>query len=444
MKQLYILAVALVAGLSACKKSGVDIVDPERGDVDFTTYVAIGNSLTAGYADGSLYRSAQLTSYPAILAQQFRQVGGGDFNIPLLPGNAGWPSPKRVLAVRNGCDGEGALSPVFFSGVQDTAGSMANISGQGPFNNVAVPGMRCVDYMMPGYAEIARLFAGVGYAHRFYDHPLTQSPLDVTLKRTPTFFTVWLGGNDVLGYALSGGEGNGAGGVLPSDISLLGNFTSVYDLLIDTLAAIGAKGVLLNIPDITTIPYFTAIPANGLILDETEAETLSNVYTATGIRFAAGANYFMIQDVTAPGGARQIRDGELLLLSIPQDSLKCAGWGGRKPIPRSYVLDAAEIGNIQTATIAFNQVIQNAAQKHGLAYMDADAYMKTLQSGIVYNGVTYTTTFVTGGAFSLDGIHLTPRGYALVANEIIRTINARYGSTISLADVNRYDGVHFP
>ncbi len=443
MKQLYIAALVVSAGLSACKP-GIEPETPQSGEADFTTYVALGNSLTAGYADGTLYRSGQVNSYPAILAGQFRLAGGGEFKQPLLPGDAGWPSAKRVLAMVGGCDGAVSLTPVAYQGMMDTAGSMMNIAAQGPFNNVAVPGMRCIDYLMPGYAVVAQAFAQVGFAYRFYEHPMTETPLDVAMKLTPTFFSIWLGGNDVLGYALGGGEGNGSGGVLPSDISPLSSFSTIYEMIVDTLTATGAKGILLSVPDITAIPFFTTIPAKGLILDETEAEVLSVFHASSGISFTAGANYFIIEDAQAPGGVRPVREGELILLSVPQDSLKCAGWGARKPLPDRYVLDAEEVNNIQAATTAFNQVIYNAAQKHGLAYMDAGGYLKTLQAGIVYNGVTFSATFVTGGAFSLDGIHLTPRGYALVANEIIRTINARYGSTVSPADVNRYDGVRFP
>ena len=64
------------------------------------------------------------------------------------------------------------------------------------------------------------------------------------------------------------------------------------------------------------------------------------------------------------------------------------------------------------------------------AFVDANAKMKELssQSGIQYNGVKYTATFVTGGAFSLDGVHLTGRGYAVIANEFIKAINKTYKS----------------
>ena len=73
-----------------------------------------------------------------------------------------------------------------------------------------------------------------------------------------------------------------------------------------------------------------------------------------------------------------------------------------------------------------------------------NTYLGTIGSGITFNGVTYNAKYVTGGAFSLDGVHLTPRGYALVANQIISAINAKYGSTVHPIDVNQYNGILFP
>ena len=81
-----------------------------------------------------------------------------------------------------------------------------------------------------------------------------------------------------------------------------------------------------------------------------------------------------------------------------------------------------------------------------MAFVDADAKMIELSksSGIMYDGVKYTATFVTGGTFSLDGVHLTGRGYALIANEFMKEINAKYRSTLPMINVNNYSGVKFP
>lgn len=441
MKKISIMLLATASFLQACKPT-VDPEKPGSGTADFSTYVAVGNSLTAGYADGTLYRSGQENSYPAMLAAQFKLAGGGEFTQPLLPGNAGYPDIKLVLGYATDCLGNTSLGPVPYAGNIDTAGSGINISGQGPFNNVGVPGIRCIDYALPGYAAIAAA-NGAPWAARFYPNPGANTPMEVALLKPATFFSVWLGANDVLGYATAGG-GNTAPGIFPYNISPLSTFKSTYDLLISKLTADGAKGVLINIPDVTSIPFFTTIDRNGLVLNAAQAQQLSAAYAPLGITFHEGANPFIIADATATGGLRQIKDGEYILLTTPGDSLKCGGWGSTQPIPAEYVLTADEVAAIQSATEQFNEVIANDADQYHLGLVDANNYMKTLQKGVQWNGLTFTPEFVTGGAFSLDGIHLTPRGYALFANEVIRVINATYDATIPQVEVTRYNGILFP
>lgn len=453
MKKSYLIIAAVAAiAISSCK-SKIEPETPSAGEANFKTYVAIGNSLTSGFADGTLYRSGQENSYPNMLAGQFKLVGGGEFKQPLLPGESGWPNnpaagrySKYVLGYATDCTGAKSLGPVIYSGVPDTTGSSTNISAQGPFNNVGVPGIRCIDYTFHGYAYGAALL-GAPWAARFYKSPTTQSPLEVALQPVPTFFTMWLGSNDVLGYALAGGKGK-AEGTSVTDISPVTAFAATYDICVKALVDIGAKGVLINIPDVTTIPYCTTVPAKGLALTRKgQVDSLNGFYAAAGftnISFTLGANYFVIEDSTAPGYRRQIKPGEYVLLSVPQNNLKCLGWGSITPIPNEYVLTQTEINNIQTATSAFNNIIASTATKYNLGLVDANAYMRTLQTGITWNGVSYGPAFVTGGAFSLDGVHLTPRGYGLIANEIIRVINQTYKSTVPGVDINKYHGILFP
>lgn len=446
MKKSYILiaATAAMAAIASCK-SKIDPDTPSAGDANFATYVAIGNSLTAGFADGSLYRSGQESSYPNMLAGQFKMVGGGDFKQPLLPGESGWPIapaagrfPKRVLGITTDCMGVSSLGPVLFPGIPDTAGSAVSIAAGGPYNNVGIPGIRCIDYGFAGYGLLNP------YAGRFFSNPALQKPIEVALQPIPTFFTMWLGSNDVLGYATSGGEG-AVPGIGLSDISPEAAFKATYDASVGALVNQGAKGVLINIPDVTAIPYFTTINPQGLNLTATQAAQLTGAYAQAGlpnITFTEGLNYFVGTD--ASGIPRKLKAGEYIILTTPGDSLKCGGWGSLKPIPKKYVLTEEEVANVKNATTAFNNIIAANATKYGLGLMDANTYLKSLQSGITWNGVTYTPAFVTGGAFSLDGVHLTPRGYGLVANEIIRVINQTYKASIPAVDINKYSGIKFP
>jgi lysophospholipase L1-like esterase len=121
-------------------------------------------------------------------------------------------------------------------------------------------------------------------------------------------------------------------------------------------------------------------------------------------------------------------------------------YGVTFPLEDKHVLNATEVAEVTTATAKFNTIISGLASSKGLAFVDANSKMKELSqsSGIQFDGVRYTAKFVTGGTFSLDGVHLTGRGYAVIANEFIKAINNKYGSTLPMVNPNGYSGVKFP
>ena len=437
MKKLFIILG--LATLASCKPN-LQSETPTANGLDFSSYLAIGNSLTAGYADGSLYKSGQQNSYPAIFSNHTAQFFGlHDFKQPLLMSEGGFPGPKLVLGYSTGCDGNTSLGPVPFLGGTDSS-DFANISAQGPFNNMGIPGIRAIDYTMANYALLANLF-GYPYASRMFTTS-SAMPIDEAFRIAPTFFTMWLGSNDVLGYALGGGKGDPSQPLSPLNISNTAAFQTAYEAVVKRLSQSGAKGVLLNIPEVTSIPFFTTIPPYGLVLDTAQAAGLNSIGLPE--HFHAGSNNFVIEDVSLPSGRRQIRNDELLLLSIPQDSLKCALWGTAKPIPHQYVLDAGELANIRAATSTFNGIITNMSSLYNFPVVDMHAYLATAVAGIKFNGADFNTQFISGGAFSLDGVHLTPRGNALVVNQIIHVVNGFYKSTIPDVDVNSFPGIKFP
>lgn len=437
MKQLFIAGLAALA-FAGCKPH-LSTPDYNGGSLDFTRYVAVGNSLTAGYASGSLCRSGQESSYPAILANQFAAFGGGAFVQPLLKSETGYPSPKLVLGYSTDANGVTTLGPIPNPAPSDTAGDGNSIAAQGPFNNLGVPGIRAIDFLIPGYGMLNP------YAKRFFSS-LSATPLAELGRMSPTFFTAWIGNNDVLGYATSGGSGSTNGGFLDQNaISNPQLFAVALDSVVNRMTAGGAKGVLMSIPDVTAIPFFTTIPYNGLVLTrQGQVDSLNTVYAGTGIAFKLGQNPFVIADNSVPLlKRRQMKEGEYVCLTVPQASLK-SGLGSIQPIPGQYILDETEVANVRNTTATFNGMIAQEAAAHNLAFVNMGAFLSTITSGILYNGVSFNTQFVTGGVFSLDGVHLTPRGYAFAANEIIRNINAHYNANIPMVDVNAYHGLAFP
>jgi hypothetical protein len=435
----YKTVIVFSAGLIvfSCKPK-LDEPMPEKGSIDATKYVAIGNSITAGFADNALYYDGQMVSYANLLAGQLKLIGGGEFKQPLMPMTSVGAAPvgtvavsaKLVLGYKTDCNNVRSLSPLPAAASGDAAALMTNISSQGPFNNMGVPGAKSFHVGIKGY----------GFGNPFFKRMATApmaSMLEDAAAQNPTFFSLFIGNNDVLGYASSGGTRD--------SVTISPYFDGSIDAIVAAMTANGAKGVIGNIPDITSLPYFTTVPYNGFVLDATSAAALNAAYGPAGMSFKAGNNPFIIKDSLVPAfiGVRQIKSTEYLLLTLPQDSLKCGSYG-KRGIPNKYVLTQPEVDKIRNAIIAFNAKLKAVADAKGLAYVDVNAFMAKCKAGIVYNGVGISTTFVSGGAFSLDGVHLTPLGNAMLANEFINAINSKYGSTIPQVDASKYKGVSFP
>lgn len=442
MKSRYIAYFLLLLVAVSCEPK-IDDFTPTPGTADFSRYVSLGNSLTAGYADGALYTSGQSYSYANIIAGQLALAGGGNFVQPVVTNEDGLLAGKMKLGISTNCLGVTGLGPVSAGG---TPTGMPNaIAPVGyPVHNFGVPGAKSYHLVAPGYGNPAGLLTNPMTANpyfvRFASSPATTVVADA-MAANPTFFSLWIGNNDVLGYSTSGGAGDVITG---QDL-----FTGALTGIVNAMTSTGAKGFIANIPDVTSVPFFTTIPYNGLVLtQQAQVDALNQAYGGglLGISFVLGQNPFVISDPTSPNGIgmRQLEQGELVLLTLPQDSIRCAGWGSQKAIPGYYILDASEISAVKTATQGFNQTLSNLADAKGLAYVDANSFMAKAKTGLVYDGIKFSVTYVTGGLFSLDGIHLSPRGNAVIANYFIDAINEKYSSSVPHVNIGDYPGIVFP
>jgi hypothetical protein len=433
-----IIALAITTTVVVSCKPKFDVPDPDNGNIDVSNYVALGSSMTAGYSNGALYYDAQQNSYANILAEQFKLIGGGEFKIPNVSqssigmGNAN--NAPSILGNRTDCQGVVSLGPVKIA-TQGDASVFTNIySSQGSFNNMAVPDAKVIDMEVNSYAN------------PFYQRmssSASSSILSDAIAKNPTFFSVNLGLQDVLKYTLKGGASDS---ITPISGGIGIGFEASINSVIDKLMANGAKGVVTNIPSIKTMAYFNTIAWNALKLDAATATNLSNFYAnLDSTKFYEGDNGFIIMDSNNPFlGFRQAVAGEYILLNVPLDSIKCHKWGSLIPIPDRYSLTLSEINAIETAITNYNTILRNIASSKGLAFVDVNAFFSKVKSGFIYNGVTVNAAFVSGGAYSLDGLNLTARGNALLANEFIKAINSTYQSSIPEVDAMKYPAVTFP
>jgi len=513
MKNKFIyLAVLAAMGFASCEpefENEVNNGSYSAGEADFSSYVAIGNSLTAGYMDGTVSRVGQTYSYPNLLAQQFAIVGGGAFTQPSyaedvnnLGGIAGLPGFNTRLVI-DATDG----GPEPIEGV-----STVTLTPQATaYNNMGVQGAKSFHLLAPGYGNAAGV--PLGLANPFFARHATSPTATVlgdAMSKNPTFFTNWIGNNDVLAYAISGGSGvNQMGNMDPStyggnDITDPTVFAGVYSTIINTLTANGAKGVVATIPDVTAIPFFTTVPFNPLTATvigggNTEAGVaainqvntlygpINQILTALGqpnrIKplSTTGPNPLLIKDesltnlsaqltgaLTAGGfppaqaaaigqiygQARQATASDLVLLTtrgvigtapagVPAPLDK---YGITFPLQDQHILIPTEVAEIADVTENFNNSIKAIAASKGLAVADMNAIMNRLISGLrVEDGQIYTADYFSTSAlstvlFSLDGIHPNARGYAVVANEILKVINSHYGAKLPLVSAGNYPG----
>ena len=428
---LYALIILVVI---SCKPK-YEKPEVSKGEIDPTRFIMIGGAHTSGYMNDALYYEGQRNSLAALISNQLSLVGGNLIRQPFVNGNSvgiGLTGLAQLkLGYKTDCKGITSLSPVRASSVGDISIFNDNLySSTNKFGNYGVPGLKLMQVASANYAQSNSYFARMASSS-------SASVLEDVSASNPTFFSSFLGIEDVLDYAKSGGTINN----LPS----VGDFEIAYTNLIQQLTANGAKGAIATIPDVTEMPYFTTIPWNGLTLDAANNTTLNSFYNQLGYYFTVGSNPFMIVDSTAnPLGVRQILSNELLLLSLPLDSVKCYQMGTLFPIRDEFVLDQTEIQTLRTKISQYNNIIISLANQNNLALVRVDEFCSTLKTGFVYNGVSMSAKFVSGGAYSLDGIHFNSKGNALLANEFLKSINLKFKSRIPLLNANAYDATLFP
>jgi lysophospholipase L1-like esterase len=391
-----LLAACALAGASCAKLDPIGPPLAVTGDADFSRYVAIGTSVSMGIQNGGLVDEFQRNSFPALLAAR-TGANGGNFVQPLVasPGIppvlelAGFtPTGLPILASRPGAPPAAPYVPRPASGYSNLgisgavlASALTKTSGNDP--------TFYFDLVLQGQGTMIRQ----------------------AIAQDPTFVTVELGVNDAVRVLVGGGD--------PALLLDPATFETQYTQIMDSLAlgAPAARLALFNVPDVTRIPY-----ANAIRLDQSFVPVPGGPAVAFRLRDGAGL----------------LPDSALVLL--PAASLVALGYGspapGAPPLPDSLVVTVAERRAIAQAAAAYSATIARAAAARGAALVDEAAlFDRAFKSGVRVGGASYTFAFLSGGLFSLDGIHPTSLGHGLLANEAIRAINARFGATIAPVDV---------
>jgi len=417
---------AAILFTAACKPEIETPAGSTAGQANFSKYIAVGNSLTSGYADGGLYLEGQKVAYPNLIAAKMATVGGGNFTSPFFTDEHS--NGSGYIALTALVNGTPTLTPVIEKlAYRDAAKHLDKYNGE--IQNLGIPGMR----LDLSFDQTLTFSA----ANPYFERLLADAQVGKTnyfqfiQGRNHTFFSLWLGNNDVLGYAL-----NGAVAVTGDPTTTLTDkvtFASLYTNLLNALTANGQKGIVATIPDVTAIPYFNTVTVPALLA------------AAKAINPAATAVYIQ----TGTGTVRAATTEDLIRLPFQTAGLFGQGtipYGLHplNPIANNWVLDKDEVAKVKDYVNSYNSSIKSLATSKGLAIADTYDYFNQVKTGLNIQGVGVNAAFITGGAFSLDGVHLTPRGNAVISNVFIEAINAKYGSTIPTVDITQYRGVKFP
>ena len=451
---------------------------PNSGSADFSKVITIGNSITAGFANGALYDDGQANSFSSILAGQLAIITPTPFNQPDITSPVGYfgslddgtPMGRLILV-----NPENPLpAPVI-------PGNPFDVNYEGNktlLNNFGVPGMRLIDADVQGFANDNR------YYKRFALDISAGSLISDAVAANSSFFTFWLGNNDILGYASNGASGNPSGdGSNHDDMISLSLFESKYEPIINQLLSNGAQGVVANIGNITDIPFFNTVPYNLVSFDDKDPEDTLRIFNLNQaykdyntsvtealnlgtitpeeaelrkVEFADGNNGVIIYDenLTDLSGQESIRmahAGDLLTffaLIIYEQDLGDGPIGTEAPMGDEYVLTPEEQTIILERTEAFNKIIQRTIINHSesLALVDINSIFKDFAAyGAIINGSGLTSSiFPPYGGFSLDGTHPNPRGAAFIANHFIEVINQNFAANIPMVNPNNYAGNEGP
>ena len=366
---------------------------------NFTSYVALGDSLTAGFTNASLVEAHQRRSYPALLA---RQAAVSAFEQPLVS-EPGIP-PELTLV---------SLIPPVVSAKATSPGAPLRLDLPRPYNNLGVPTATVVDLL-------TRTTDGGGY------HDLVLRRLGTALQQglslRPTMVTLWTGSNDVLGATLAG---RAIEGVTMTPVAA---FRAAYQSVVDALKASGAFVVAANVPDVVAIPFVTTIQP--IVVNPT-----------TGAPVRVNGQTVALIGPTGPLPANSLVTLAAAPLLLRGDGIPTELGGTGRGLPDEVILDLAEAAAIRERVGQYNQVIAEICQGAGIPLLDVHAlFVEAATRGRVVGGVTLTSAYLTGGLFGYDGVHPTDLGYALIANEWIRLINAR-GGQLPAVDLGPYFGV---
>lgn len=403
-----ILALALL-GLTAACFSNEKLNSPSTptGGAIFARVVSMGNSITAGFQSAGINDSTQKQSYAALLAQ----AAGYPYYYASI-NNPGCPAPFDINTTQHRVGGGGS-----------TSCALRNPAPLPWLSNVAVPGARVVET----YNNLATPVSSSNALTTFILGGRTQ--VQAMRAADPTLVTVWIGANDVLGSLT-----NGANPGTPLAVTPSATFSAEYDTLAAQLDSTGAKVVLIGVPDVTNIPYASAAhyyfcaSANGA--------------ATCGLSPALPPGFYV--SPTCAAYLASPVDSILVPWSVGVPLISAAAAGASDTLDCSVdtkVVTASEFAGLRNAVAAFNTKIAATAAAHNWAYFDPNPTLAAFKAdptkivpfpSLPGSPGNAGPNVLFGSMFTLDGVHPSAAAHKVIADSLISTINATYGTSVPL------------
>jgi len=380
-----IAGLLLLGALAACENVSVPD-DTETGGASFAKYVAMGTSISMGFASDGVFNTSQLSSWPALLAADV----GVTFKQPLINPPGCTPPFAAPLSALKRIDNTSILTTNVCSNNQP--GILL------PTQNLAVSGASTTDAV-----------SVTGSVGGLTAHVLPASQSQVTAMRSlgPTFVSVELGAKEILA---------GLNGLVNSTtITSFATFSASYQTVIDNVKASGAKAVLVTLPtDVTKVP---------VVRTSAEIAAQRNAFAALNVSVNADCNTSP-NYITLPKVLGAIVTGQILA-GIAPFNLSCADSPGNA----DYVLTPADITAMNTLVAQMNTFITTKAGENGYATFSLGSLYDNAKNGVAFDLATILTSGTPFGPnISLDAVHPSASGQAILAAAAKAAITAKYGS----------------
>jgi hypothetical protein len=410
MKFLAVLALALpwVTSCYVDEQLGANPL-PNTGEL-MRRYLSIGNSITAGFQSAGINDSTQNLAYPVFFA---RAVGTG-FAVPSL-NMPGCPAPF--------------INNVTMERVPPPIPTGCALRAHEPlppyFNNLAVPGAHVIDPLDNLDAEsnantLTMLILG------------GKTQVQAMADANPTFVSVWIGNNDVLG-ALTDATNPGN----PAEITSQADFEARVRGIFDAIDATGASTAVISVGNVTLIPFSSsaALYWCGSISSMDPGNPGFSV-CGDPIQFPPS---FTVDNSCSPSGLGG--QGEFTLVPWPVGIPKIVAALQGAPTnldctDDSQVAMPAEVAGMVAAVDGYNTFLEAESGARGYGYFDLNPSLQdAVDNGDIppfpdLSGVPTGGSVTFGPLFSLDGLHPSTETHRLVADSLISAVNQTFGTTI--------------